>query len=372
MNHTESPDLSWSWSWSSSWTTEEPLEDQDYDSLMCERSSVLALRARLEPPLFWTTAVLGLSGNFLVLWVFLPRGRGLKALTHLFLLHLCFADLLFLLTLPLWAEQGTAGWRHGAALCKITHAVCKINLFSVSLFLACIAVDRYVVIVHPTAALNGQRRRRGVACGVGVAVWVLALALAAPELAFATAVTAQQDDHVTCRMLYPAHWGPVAKATTLGLQVSVGFFLPLVVMVICYAVIGRRLLTTRSFHRHRPLLVVMAIVVVFVLTQLPHTCVLIIEMVDSLWSVLGCSARLGLDRSGLVLRALAYVHPALNPLLYALIGRRFRQELTSLLQRKKRDFLSKAPPPVRARTWTGSGTKSRTLSDSESSQGLSL
>lgn len=370
MNHTEPPDLPESWSWP--WSTEDPLEYpyQDYDSLMCERSSVGALRARVEPPLFWITAALGLSGNILVLWVYLPRGRGLKVLTHLFLLQLCFADMLFLLILPLWAEQGTAGWSYGPAACKITHCFYKINLFSVSLFLACIAVDRYVVIVHPTAALNGQKRRRGVACAVSVAVWVLALALAAPELAFAT--TALQEDHVTCRMVYPAHWGPIAKATTLGLQVSVGFFVPLVVMVICYAVIGRRLLLTRSFHRQRPLLVVAAIMVAFVVTQLPHTCVLIAEMVDSQWSVLDCPARLGLDQSGLVLRALAYVHPALNPFLYALIGRRFRQELTSLLQRKRRDLLSKTPPPVRVRTWTGSGTKSRTLSDSETSQGLSL
>lgn len=248
------------------------------------------------------------------------------------------------------------------------------NLFSVSLFLACIAVDRYVVIVHPTAALNSQSRRRNWARGVSISVWLLALLLATPELAFATATA--QDDHMTCRMLFPSHWGPVAKATALSLQVSVGFFVPLVVMGGCYAVIGRRLLMTRTFHRHRPLLLVVAIVVVFIVTQLPHTCVLIAEIWDA-WSgaLRDCGSRLVLDRTGLVLRALAYCHPALNPFLYALIGRRFRQEVMSLLPwlgPQKKDFLPKTPPQIRVRTLTGSGTKSRTISDSETSQGLSL
>lgn len=366
-------------------TTEESSTDysdytDDYESHMCDRSGALLLRQRLEPTVFWTTAALGLVGNLLVLWVYLCKGRGLcggrglKALTHLFLLHLCGADLLFLITLPLWASESTAGWTHGAELCKVTSWIYKVNLFAVSLFLACIAVDRYVVIIHPTAALNSQSRRRAVAHCVSVGVWMFALTLAAPELAFATTIT--QDDHVTCRMSYPPHWGQVAKAMAMGLQVSVGFFLPLVVMVTCYAVIGRRLLLTRTFHKHRPLLVIIAIVVVFIVTQLPHTCVLITEIWDAGSRSLGCYSRQALDQTGLVLRAVAYCHPALNPFLYALIGRRFRQEVTSLLPwldpQKRKDFLSKTPPPKRVRTWTGSGTKSRTLSDSETSQGLSL
>lgn len=372
------PTLEYPTQYPTQYPTEDSTEDFDYDSLMCDRSGAWLLRRRLEPAVFWTTAVVGLAGNLLVLWVYLFRGRGqcggrgLKALTHLFLLHLCGADLLFLITLPLWASESTTGWTHGAELCKVTSWIYKVNLFSVSLFLACIAVDRYVVIVHPTAALNSQSRRRNVARAVSVAVWVLALTLAAPELAFATTIT--QDGHVTCRMYYPPNLGPVVKATVFGLQVSVGFFLPLVVMLTCYAVIGRRLLSTRNFHKHRPLLVVIAIVVVFVVTQLPYTCVLITEIWDAGSASLDCESRRVLDQTYLVLRGLAYCHPALNPFLYALIGRRFRQEVISLLPwldpQKRKDFLSKTPPPTRVRTWTG--TKSRTLSDSETSQGLSL
>uniref|UniRef100_A0A3B3ZI82 G-protein coupled receptors family 1 profile domain-containing protein n=1 Tax=Periophthalmus magnuspinnatus TaxID=409849 RepID=A0A3B3ZI82_9GOBI len=353
-------------SWTSSWSTEDPFTE-DYDGLMCERSEVLQFRAGLEPVLFWTVAVLGLAGNLLVLWVYLWRGRGvcggrgLKALTHLYLLHLCAADLFFLLTLPLWAHQSTEGWTLGAPLCKVTAAMYKVNLFSVSLFLACIAVDRYVVIVHPTAALNSQRQRRNWARGISVSVWLLALLLATPELAFAT-VTAQ-DDHMTCRTQYPAHWGRVGKATALSLQVSLGFFVPLVVMAGCYLVIGRRLLMTHTFHKHRPLLVIMAIVLVFIITQLPHNCVLITEIWDAHTTSLNCADRKVLDKTGLVLQAVAFSHPALNPFLYALIGRRFRQELMSLLPRsstqKKNISLSFKNRP-------------RTLSDSETSQGLSL
>ncbi|KAJ0059441.1 hypothetical protein NL108_017898 [Boleophthalmus pectinirostris] len=381
MEHTEPPDLaestqswsesssgSWLESWSESSSESSSWFTEDYEDFLCERSDVRRFRGALEPAVFWSVAVVGLVGNLLVLWVYLWRGRGvcggrgLKALTHLYLLHLCAADLLFLLTLPLWAHQSTAGWTLGPGLCKLTAATYKLNLFSVSLFLACIAVDRYVVIVHATAALNSQRRRRRWARAVSVSVWLLALLLAAPELAFATAMP-QDDGHMTCRTVYPAHWGRAAKATALSLQVSVGFFVPLVVMGGCYAVIGRRLLMTHSFHRHRPLLVVMAIVLVFIITQLPHNGVLIAELWDSQAASLSCDQRKFLDKTGLVLQALAFAHPALNPFLYALIGRRFRQEVMSLLPRssmqKKKVFLSSKSRP-------------RTLSDSDTSQGLSL
>ncbi|CAL1580782.1 unnamed protein product [Knipowitschia caucasica] len=368
MDHTEAPDpetwsTPWLTPWSDPWSGSGSGPTEDYELLFCDRSPVRSFRTALEPALFWTVAAVGLMGNLLVLWVYLCRGRGLckgRGLTHLYLLHLCAADLLFLLTLPLWAQSGTAGWIYGEALCKATTAVYKVNLFSVSLFLACISVDRYVVIVHPTVALNSQMRRQRWARIVSVSMWLLAVILAAPELAFTTVI--EQDGLMTCRTLFPAYWGRIVKATVLSLQVAVGFFLPLVVMAVCYAVIGRRLLLTRTFHKHRPLVVVMAIVLVFIVTQLPHSCVLIAEIWDAHSAALtDCETRKVLDKAGLVLRALAYSHPALNPFLYALIGRRFRQEVSMLLQRsgfRKKVFLSKPRP--------------RTLSDCDTSQGLSL
>ncbi|KAK7877631.1 hypothetical protein WMY93_031643 [Mugilogobius chulae] len=142
MEHTEPPDLSESWSspgssseswsspgssaeswseyWPESWSTEEPGSDYDYSSVsLCDRRDVRRFRAGLEPVLFWTVAAVGLVGNLLVLWVYLWRGRGLcggrglKALTQLYLLHLCAADLLFLLTLPLWAQREYCGLEPG-------------------------------------------------------------------------------------------------------------------------------------------------------------------------------------------------------------------------------------------------------------------
>lgn len=344
----------------SSETTE---STEDYDSLMCDRSGALWFRSRLEPPLFWATAVLGLGGNMLVLWIYLFRRRGLKTITHLYLLHLSLADLLFLLSLPLWALEARSGWVYGPVLCKLNATIYKVNLFAVALFLACVAVDRYVVIVHSKTALNSQKQRRTWARAISISVWLLALLLATPELAFATTTTTL-DEHMICRTVFPVRWGRIAKAMALSIQVSVGFCVPLVVMAICYAVIGWRLLKTHSFQKHRPLLVVMAIVVAFVVTQLPYNIVLITEIWDAHSAALtDCDRRKNLDKTGQILKSLAYSHAAMNPFLYALIGQRFRQEVMSLIQRttqqKKNHILS-------------SKTRTRTLSDSDTSQALSL
>lgn len=349
-----------------SFTTE---GDYDYLDMMCDRESVRLFRSRYEPPLFWLIALVGGAGNLAVVWTYLKQ--RLKTLTEVYLLHLAVADLLFLVTLPLWAAEAQGGWTFGSALCKLTAAVYKVNLFSSTLLLTCISLDRYVVIVRATKASSSaqQRRRRSLLlCG---GAWLLALLLAVPELLFATTAAAAGDSQQYCRMVFPNHLGNRAKVLALALQVSMGFCLPFAIMAVCYGVILARLLRTRNFQKHKAMRVVLAVVLVFLLTQLPYNGVLVAEALQAeAPGRSGCEELKRVDLLKQLLMSLAYLHAALNPALYAFVGVRFRRQLKKLLcvhrqraaSQKQWSKSCRSPPTSRASV----------MSDSDTSQHLSL
>ena len=123
------------------------------------------------------------------------------------------------------------------------------------------------------------------------------------------------------------------KVLVLGLQVCVGFLLPLGVMGACYSFILRSLLQARSFHKHKALRVILAVVVVFVLSQLPyngHLVTLASQFGND--SMTSCAAVGRVDVFGQLAKGLAYTHACLNPFLYVFVGVRFRRDLLRLMK----------------------------------------
>ncbi|CAL8277695.1 unnamed protein product [Lota lota] len=305
--------------------------DYDYPGLYCDRSSVRAFRNQYEPPLYWTITVVGGLGNLMVVWTFLHFRQRLKTMTDVYLLNLAVADLLFLGTLPLWATEAAQGWTFGPGLCKVNSALYKINLFSSTMLLTCISADRYVVIVETTRAQNSKGQRlcySKLVCGV---VWLLALLLALPELIFSTAK--ENEDTLFCRMVYPGGNGNTTKILVLALQVSMGFCLPFLIMVFCYSMIVYTLLKTRNFGKHKAMRVILVVVAVFVLSQLPYNCSLVLEAtLANNVTMANCEQIKRLDIAGQVLKSLAYAHACINPFLYAFVGVRFQKDMVRVLQ----------------------------------------
>lgn len=342
-------------------------DDYDYPDLMCDRESVREFRGRYEPPLFWMIALVGGAGNLAVVWIYLNFRRRLKTMTDVYLLNLAVADLLFLITLPLWAAEASHGWTFGSVLCKMNSALYKLNLFSSMMLLTCISMDRYVVIVQVTKAQNSQVERRRCSLLVCGGVWLLALLLATPELVFAT--TAEAGSQQYCRMVFPSHLGNNTKILVLSLQVSMGFCLPFIVMAFCYSIIVTKLLRTRNFQKHKAMRVILAVVVVFVVSQLPYNGVLVMEATQaSNVTMTDCEEVKRFDKVGQVLKSLAYIHACLNPFLYVFVGSRFRRDVLHLLSICRCQTAKKSPLNKSFR----SSTRASVMSDSDTSQALSL
>ncbi|XP_055512747.1 C-C chemokine receptor type 7 [Leucoraja erinacea] len=316
--------------WPSSTEDYDPLlsEPVDYSDFVtqCEKEDVRSFRQVFLPAVYALVCVLGTVGNLLVVLTYLYFKR-LRTMTDVYLLNLALADLLFLLTLPFWAVSVVLGWVFGPAMCKVVHGFYRLSFISGMLLLMCISVDRYFSIVR--AASAHRHRSKAVYCSklVAIAVWVLSTLFAIPDLVYSE----QQpgDGSMRCRLRQDNS----TFIYTTGLQLSLGFVLPLLVMGFCYTVVIRTLLLARNFEKNKAIKVVIAVVLVFLLFQLPYNSVLLLDTItDVNATVTDCRLSKRMVLAVDITKSLAYTRCCLNPFLYAFIGVKFRRDLLRLLK----------------------------------------
>ena len=289
-----------------------------------EEAEAAAIRA-FQSFMFCLIFLTGVAGNILVITTFgLYRRHRLRSMTDVFLLHLALADLLLLLTLPLQGVDTHLGWVFSELLCKATRAGYALNTYSGLLLLACVSVDRFVVVAWPQAVMRLRGRLLAAGKLTSLAVWLTAFLLSTPELCYAGVSLEGGDSHCVVR-----ESSTVRHITSVALIVVFG--LSSVVMVMCYSCVGRILRAEpgekglgkrrASRRQQRTLKLMVALVAVFLLFQLPHTVVV--------WHKMAKVAFCGVVLE-YVTCTLAYSRCCLNPVLYALMGSRFRSDLRKL------------------------------------------
>ncbi|NXS87718.1 CCR9 protein, partial [Erpornis zantholeuca] len=292
---------------------------------LCEKKAVQGFARTFQPAVYLLFLLLGTVGNGLVLLTH-TRYRQVHSVTDVCLLHLALSDLLLLLTLPFAITDTLQGWSPGTAACKALQGFYSLNFYSGFLFLTCISVDRYVAIVQVSAAyrLRPQARRHGwLTAGLA---WLLAMLLALPQFIYSQ--VEQHQDLQLCRVVFPRAVSRAARVTTNLVQVVLGFAVPFLVMATCYAAVARTLLAARGAQPHRALRLLLALVLVFVALQLPHSLMVLLDAAELLASwEMSCAQSHRKDLALLVTSGLAYLRCCLNPLLYAFFGQRFRREL---------------------------------------------
>ncbi|TRY91225.1 hypothetical protein DNTS_035562 [Danionella cerebrum] len=352
-------------------------EDSDYEDssttmgeyeegIICDKSAVRQFRRYYEPALYWIIVILGAIGNSLVVCIYTQFKNRLKSMTDVYLLNLALADLFFLCTLPFWAADSIYGWTFGTPLCKMVSAIYKINFFSSMFLLTCISVDRYIVIVQTTKAQNSKKARLWYSKLICVLTWVLATLMSIPEVIFARSKEDFEGNHF-CTMVYWNNENNHTKILVLALQISMGFCFPLIVMIFCYTNIIRTLLKTRNFQKHKALRVILAVVTVFVLSQLPYNSMLILEATQAAnMTITNCEVVQQFDIIGQIMKSLAYMHSCLNPFLYAFVGIRFRKDICRLFQNLS------CLPTLKNSKLLGNPPRSSVMSDTDTSNVLSL
>ncbi|XP_066088992.1 C-X-C chemokine receptor type 2-like [Saccopteryx bilineata] len=287
--------------------------------------------------------LLSLLGNSLVMLVVLYR-RVSRSVTDIYLLNLAMADLLFALTLPIWAVSKAKGWIFGTPLCKVVSLLKEVNFYSGILLLACISVDRYLAIVHATRTLTQKRHWVKFIC---LGIWALSLILSLPIFLTRSAVKSHGSSPVCYEDLgaNTTKWRMVMRV----LPQTFGFLLPLLVMLFCYGLTLRTLFQAHMGQKHRAMRVIFAVVLVFLLCWLPYNLVLMADTLMRLGVIEeSCERRKDIDRALNATEVLGFFHSCLNPFIYAFIGQKFRHGLLKIMAIHgliSKEFLAKDGKP---------------------------
>ncbi|XP_048009705.1 C-X-C chemokine receptor type 3.1 [Megalobrama amblycephala] len=337
------------------------------EGLVCDQESSMHFDSIFIPVLYSLALVVGLVGNGLVLVVMWKKRVSLNV-TDIFILHLCLADTLLLLTLPFLAVEAVKGWIFGTALCKLNGALFKINFYCGIFMLSCISLDRYLSIVH--AVQMYSRKKPMVIHCCCLMVWLFCLLLSIPDWKFLVAVKdSRRQDKTECVPFYSSDRESWMLATRLLYHI-LGFAIPAVLMLFCYSCILLRLRRgSQGMQKKRAIRVIVALVLAFFISWTPYNITLMVDTIQSnLFNVTvspinqtSCESKTALDVALTATSTWAYLHCCVNPVLYAFVGVKFRKHLLDML--KPLGFTLKGPAGVVSRkssVWSESVDTSHT------------
>lgn len=212
---------------------------------------------------------------------FLQAKKGNELGIYLFSLSL--SDLLYTLTLPLWIDYtwNNDNWTFSPALCKGSAFFMYMNFYSSTAFLTCIAVDRYLAVVHPLR-FSFLRTRR-FAFMVSLAIWVLetmfnGIILWEDETTIEYC-DAKKSNFTLCYDKYPLEkW----QIHFNFFRTCTGYAVPLVIIMICnqkvYQAVQHNQATENS-EKKRIIKLLVSITLTFVLCFTPFHVMLLIRSI---------------------------------------------------------------------------------------------
>lgn len=319
------------------------------------------------PAIYSVICVVGIIANALAVCVLGHASASRRTVANTFMLNLCMSDLLFLLSLPLWAVYYSQNynWPFGWIACKISGALLNLNLYASIFFITSMSVDRYLAIVRPLRSQSARNPRR--ALFTCILVWVLALACSIPTLYLRQIHPLKQLGVEACAIAYPSH---VWYLTLVWMKIILAFLLPLLIISCCYCSIGRHLMADTGLVRiqnksqspHMPsfksqesctmpdrpltpgagcsssagrgslervLWTVAAVVLAFFFCWFPFHCVTFLELLRSEGWLDNCFVDWIIHTLFPLTLCLGFSNSAINPMLYCFIGNHFRGRLGS-------------------------------------------
>ncbi|XP_074494949.1 P2Y purinoceptor 14-like [Sebastes fasciatus] len=304
------------------------------------------------PPLYLVICVVGASLNGVAAWIFfrVPSDSGLVV----YLKNMVVADLLMLTTFPfrLAAQLGLGGWRLHVVTCRYTAVLFYSSMYVGILFMGLISLERYVKIVRHTSSSSCRSRLGGVSSlhvlqSVGFArvlallTWSFLLVCVLPNVVLTSRPADEESSRHCMQLKTPLgmQWHRVSTLLSVGL-----FWVTLLVLAYCYASIAcrvyqsyRRVRRDNSDVCRKSNRSIFSILAVFFVCFVPyHVCRVpytLSQMPESGFSPDARFLLFQLKEGTLFLSAL---NVCLDPIIYFLMCRTFRESLLRKLSRRDR------------------------------------
>ncbi|XP_007542058.1 C-C chemokine receptor type 6-like [Poecilia formosa] len=346
--------------------------DQEELHEPCRFSSSNSMNWLLSSYIYSIICILGLVGNLVIIITLTCKTKHkLKTyktknklkIQEVFQLNLAITNLLFTVALAFLIYNELTSWPMGQAACKLLQGSYSINLYSGMLLIAGMSVLHFVSLCSPLYSLTNfiEMKHSFIVC---VSIWVFALLLSVPTFYFyqlyvptsETIHMLEGENHsnssaspqFVCEFQFEDHdLSQIVKVAVPSVQMAVGFFLPLLVIIVCYTSIIIKLLTKKFIPTNRKsakktgqpfdqnntksrnnltgaVHTVTGIMLVFVVCHLPHNLTLLYDT-STMFQLVACEEADRLHTALSVTEFIAYLQCCLNPVMYGFIGKNFRQ-----------------------------------------------
>lgn len=233
---------------------------------------------RYLPLLYLVAFVIGFPSNLLALWVLVFRTKPQPS--TILLINLTLADVLLLLVLPFRIVYHFRGnhWSLGEPFCRFVIAAFYGNMYGSVVCLACIALDRYIALVHPFNAKVLRSRRTSLY--MTAVVWVVVLAAMLPLLMSQQTYILDELHITTCHDALPEEEQENYFLPYFATLFSICFLLPFMIVIFCYCSVLRTLLAEGKRYGHA-IRVTVLILLVFTVCLLPSNVLLLLTYSDN-------------------------------------------------------------------------------------------
>eukprot|EP00062_Callorhinchus_milii_P016911 gi/632968734/ref/XP_007900689.1/ PREDICTED: succinate receptor 1-like [Callorhinchus milii] len=278
----------------------------------------------------------GLIGNLTVILGYVFCLKEWKC-SNIYLFNLSITDLAFLCTLPLLVKQynNNSQWEFSDFLCKFNRFLLNNNMYLSILFLTCISVDRYLLVMNPLKMYKFQNKR-GAMLVCFLLYMSVTLALV-PMFVFIDPQDITHDEENITACVDFASSGNANRSLIYSMCLTI-FFLPQCVMIFSGIQTARALKKMSKQHRRnisleKPLNLVILAVTSFTMFFTPYHIMRNIRIVSRMKSLGYTSCTKSYIKAGYtVTQPIAYLNAATNTIFYFLLGDKFRETLMSSIK----------------------------------------
>ncbi|XP_053097993.1 C-C chemokine receptor type 4-like [Pangasianodon hypophthalmus] len=291
----------------------------------CNNNNVREFSRVFLPTLYSIVFIVGFIGNGLVLCV-LVKYNKISKMSDVCLFNLALSDILFLISLPFWAHYAAnTEWTFGVFMCHTMTALYMLGFYGSIFFMILMTVDRYAIIVYIFISSKHWSIRTNIA--VALFVWALSLGASLPTIIFSQAKN--ESGNWSCKVEYPQTAWMLFSYIELNI---LGLIIPLTVMVFCYSRIIPILMAMKSQKKHKVVRLMVVFISVFFLFWTPYNIVIFMKFLHHLGYMASCPWQQNLNMAMQWVETIAFSHCCLNPIIYALVGEKFRKLFQKILK----------------------------------------
>uniref|UniRef100_A0A8C0H0T9 F2R like trypsin receptor 1 n=1 Tax=Chelonoidis abingdonii TaxID=106734 RepID=A0A8C0H0T9_CHEAB len=277
------------------------------------------------PVIYITVFLIGLPSNAMALWVFFFRTKK-KHPAVIYMANLALADLLFVFWFPLKIAYHINGnnWIYGEGLCKVLVGFFYGNMYCSILFMTCLSVQRYWVIVNP---ILHSRKKSELALGVSIAIWMLIFLSTIPLYLVDQTAYISNLNITTCHDVLPQDV-LACDMFNYFLSLAIGVFLfPAVLTAVAYILMIKTLnasITDVNIgkKRKRAVKLIIAVLSIYLICFIPSNILLVVH-----YSLIRDYGQSHVYASYITALCLSTLNSGIDPFIYYFVSKDFRDNL---------------------------------------------